>query len=58
MQKNGNDQIMYQNSAGLCDFIKNEKTVYPTFLEYSNFPKPGECPLPKVSFFLTIGMSL
>lgn len=51
LQKNGNDQILYQNSAGLCDFIKTEKNVYPTFLEYSNFPEPGVCPILKVNFF-------
>lgn len=48
LHKNGNDKILLQKSAGLCEFTTIDKSIYPTFLEYSNFPKSGECPIPKV----------
>lgn len=37
---------------GICDFLKEDKYLYPELTEYSSFPLPAPCPYPAVSLYI------
>jgi hypothetical protein len=40
----------YKGSEPVCNFIKNDKLIYPDLLKFSNLPEPGTCPILKGNY--------